>query len=90
MRWLSTGRVLQRVQELREEIVAYLKNEDPKLAKHFQDMQWLAKFAFHFHQAQHAEHKPSREGDQHFRDGRWNSRIKNNRVMYMACRVLYQ
>ncbi|KAI4804037.1 hypothetical protein KUCAC02_025682 [Chaenocephalus aceratus] len=32
--------------ELREQVMAYLKNEDANLAKHFEDKRWLARFAY--------------------------------------------
>ncbi|KAI4833225.1 hypothetical protein KUCAC02_016138 [Chaenocephalus aceratus] len=46
VRWLSKGKVLQRVWELREQVMAYLKNENVNLVKHFEDKRWLARFAY--------------------------------------------
>ncbi|KAI4829496.1 hypothetical protein KUCAC02_023536 [Chaenocephalus aceratus] len=46
VRWLSKGKVLQRVWELREQVMAYLKNENANLVKHFEDKRWLARFAY--------------------------------------------
>ncbi|KAI4792355.1 hypothetical protein KUCAC02_033430 [Chaenocephalus aceratus] len=46
VRWLSKGKVLQRVWELREQVMAYLKKENANLVKHFEDKRWLARFAY--------------------------------------------
>ncbi|KAI4792221.1 hypothetical protein KUCAC02_033536 [Chaenocephalus aceratus] len=46
VRWLSKGKVLQRVWELREQVMAYMKNENANLVKHFEDKRWLARFAY--------------------------------------------
>lgn len=40
-RRLSTGKVLGRLWDLREEVFTYLQNEDSELAKYFQDQQWF-------------------------------------------------
>ncbi|KAI4809508.1 hypothetical protein KUCAC02_018384 [Chaenocephalus aceratus] len=37
---------VKRVWELREQVMAYLKNENANLVKHFEDKRWLARFAY--------------------------------------------
>ena len=46
VRWLSRGKVLQRVFELRSEMSEFLRNEKPDLAEFFSDPEYVAKLAY--------------------------------------------
>jgi hypothetical protein len=46
VRWLSRGRVLQRLFKLRDEIHAFLLNKNNALAEHLVDQYWPAKLAY--------------------------------------------
>lgn len=46
VRWLSKGKALTRVFELREELQKFLSNKQSPLAAHFSDKSWLAKLAY--------------------------------------------
>lgn len=46
VRWLSRGRVVSRVYELRREIEAFLTEKQSNLAVHLQDDAWIAKVAY--------------------------------------------
>uniref|UniRef100_A0A672QSJ4 BED-type domain-containing protein n=1 Tax=Sinocyclocheilus grahami TaxID=75366 RepID=A0A672QSJ4_SINGR len=46
VRWLSRGKVLERVFELRRELHEFLKEHKPDLELFFSDQQWMAKLAY--------------------------------------------
>ena len=46
MRWLSKGRSLARVFELREPLQKFLLEEQSPLAAHFSDTEWVTKLAY--------------------------------------------
>ena len=46
VRWLSRGKVLERVATLREENHAFLKEQNHELADRFRDDEWIAKLLF--------------------------------------------
>ena len=46
VRWLSRGKVLERVATLREETHAFLKEQNHELANRFRDDEWIAKLLF--------------------------------------------
>ena len=46
VRWLSRGRSLARVFELREPLQRFLLEKQPPLAAHFSDTEWVAKLAY--------------------------------------------
>ena len=46
IRWLSRGKVLERVASLRNEIGAFLKEQNHKLADRFSDNEWIVKLLF--------------------------------------------
>nr|XP_055055877.1 zinc finger BED domain-containing protein 5-like [Misgurnus anguillicaudatus] len=46
VRWLSRGKVLERVFKLRHELQDFLKQHKPDLALLFSDQQWMAKLAY--------------------------------------------
>ena len=46
VRWLSRGKVLERVAALREETHAFLKEQNHELADRFRDDEWIAKLLF--------------------------------------------
>ena len=46
VRWLSRGKVLERVATLREETHAFLKEQNHELADRFRDDEWIAKLLF--------------------------------------------
>jgi len=46
IRWLSRGKVLERVTTLREETHAFLKEQNDELADRFRDDEWVAKLLF--------------------------------------------
>ncbi|XP_043916349.1 protein FAM200A-like [Protopterus annectens] len=46
VRWLSRGRILQRLYELRSEVFQFLSSKNSPLAAHLVDTEWLAKLAY--------------------------------------------
>ncbi|XP_051044784.1 zinc finger MYM-type protein 6 isoform X2 [Phodopus roborovskii] len=46
LRWLSRGRILTRLFELRQEIEILLNQKHSDLARYFQDKEWVAKLAY--------------------------------------------
>lgn len=46
IRWLSKGKALTRVFELREQLQKFLNDRQSPLAAHFSDKSWLAKLAY--------------------------------------------
>ena len=46
VRWLSKGRSLARVFELREPLQRFLLEKESPLAAHFSDTEWLTKLAY--------------------------------------------
>ena len=46
VRWLSKGRSLARVSELRELLQSFLLEEQSPLAAHFSDSEWVTKLAY--------------------------------------------
>ncbi|KAJ8001210.1 hypothetical protein DPEC_G00191970 [Dallia pectoralis] len=46
VRWLSRGKVLTRLCDLREEVLLFLREINSPLAKHLADMNWLAMWAY--------------------------------------------
>ncbi|KAM4592425.1 zinc finger BED domain-containing protein 5-like [Odontesthes bonariensis] len=46
VRWLSRGKVLTRLCELREEILLFLADAKSPLLRHMEDMTWVAKLAY--------------------------------------------
>ena len=46
VRWLSKGRLLDRVFELQELLQGFLLEEQPPLAAHFSDTEWVIKLAY--------------------------------------------
>ena len=46
VRWLSRGKVLERVANLRNEVSAFLKEQKHELSDRFSDNEWIAKLLF--------------------------------------------
>ncbi|XP_032376013.1 zinc finger BED domain-containing protein 5-like [Etheostoma spectabile] len=46
VRWLSRGKVLTRLCDLREEVLLFLAEINSPLVKHMEDMKWVAKLAY--------------------------------------------
>ncbi|XP_010643530.1 zinc finger MYM-type protein 6 isoform X2 [Fukomys damarensis] len=46
VRWISRGRILTRLFELRHEMEIFLNQKDSDLAKYFHDEEWIAKLAY--------------------------------------------
>ena len=46
IRWLSRGKVLQRIASLRNEVDAFLKAQKHELSERFSDNEWIAKLLF--------------------------------------------
>ena len=46
IRWLSRGKVLERVANIRHEVDAFLKEQKHELSKRFSDNEWIEKLLF--------------------------------------------